>query len=75
MKDWRGTTLKVGDLVVYNVRHGSNNTLNEGLITELLVDKVQIKWLRSNNTYDQKFRKSNTVQVGIKGLTMIGRGA
>lgn len=36
MKDWRGTEIKVGSLIVYPVRQSSSLWVNEARVTEII---------------------------------------
>lgn len=86
MTDWRGVEIKVGDTVVYPVRHGSSMWMVEGEIVELhpiidrrwntamkRLDLIQVGGVtveRRRDSYDEKVDPKR-VKVGFKRLTVV----
>jgi len=57
MKDWRGTEVEVGSIVVYPVRGGSHMHMAEGIVTELQ--------LMTADRWDWNQKKMVPTEVGV----------
>lgn len=64
MKDWRGTEIEVGDVILYSVRQSCSVDVNEARVTETGPNYVKATWLQSNGgTWAQRWRRVTKVTL------------
>lgn len=81
IKDWRGTEIEVGDVILYAVKHSTSVEVNEAVVREVGFKGedwhgnpkpfVRVEWVRSSaGSPDWRYIKRVTLTV-IRNLTVV----
>lgn len=73
MKDWRGTTIKVGSHIIYPSRQFGQMWVTESVVT-LVDDKdgvIEARKLRSNSSYKQATTSNRVARPNPNRVTVI----
>lgn len=82
MKDWRGTEIEVGDVILYPVKHSTHVAVNEAIVTELGDQEgrsgpepyVIALWQQASR-YGRAWRVDKPVKlIALSNVTVIAKG-
>jgi len=59
MKDWRGTTIKVGSTVIYPSRQGSAMWMSEGVVEAIDGKRLRVRRTRASVLKDSELNPSS----------------
>lgn len=85
LKDWRGTSIEVGDTIMYAVKASTSVDINEGIVAGFgtregwlgeALPTILVDWVRSNSPGWDHWRKVTRVTLGqIKNVTVLAKAA
>lgn len=80
LKDWRGNTIAVGDVILYAVKHSTSVEVNEAVVKGFGEDTtwngqakatIHVEWIRSSGGFAE-WRKVKLVTItNVKSVTLL----